>query len=197
MLGLIVLLAVRLNSIPAQTMIHRQDEKLQVAATIFPLADWLREVAGPDAEVYCLVSGGQNPHHFQPLMKDVTRVSQSRALFAIGLELDPWAKSLAANAGSGVTLHLAETWITPLKMHETKEIEINGAAVPSATHDADDNDSDGDEHHHHGPLDPHFWLDPARAIVVVKKMAEVLGQLDPAHSEGYRQRAAAYAQKLP
>lgn len=198
LLAVIVLLVIRLSSIPA-TPSKSQTNKLQVAATIFPLADWLREVAGPDADVYCLVGNGQNPHHFQPSVKDVTRVSQAKALFAIGLELDPWAQTLSANVGTGVTLHLAGDWVAPMKMHEAKEIEIHGKAVPTAVHDQDDDDhnGDGDEHHHHhGSLDPHVWLDPARAILSVKKMSEILGRLDPAHSDVYTQRAEAYVQKL-
>jgi ABC-type Zn uptake system ZnuABC Zn-binding protein ZnuA len=186
LLAVIVVLIVRLNSTPPAST--PAIGKLKIAATIFPLADWLREVAGPDAEVLCLVSSGQNPHHFQPTMKDITSLSQSRALFAVGLELDPWAQNLAANAGPKIELQTTGDWVSAMKMREAREIEIHGK-------DGEDHDED-EHHHHHGSLDPHFWLDPARAIIVVNKMAEILGRLDPAHSAGYTQRAVAYVENL-
>src|SRR5205823_6212160 len=80
------------------------------------------------------------------------------------------------------------SWIEPMKMPALKEIEIEKHA---------DGDHEEDEHHHHhGDWDPHYWVDPQRAQVVVKKMAEELGRIDPPHRDDYARRAAAYALKL-
>jgi ABC-type Zn uptake system ZnuABC Zn-binding protein ZnuA len=191
LLAIAVLLVIRFTS-SSTPRTPKTSGKLSVAATIFPLADWLREIAGPDADVICLVAHGQNPHHFQPTVQDVTRISQARAFFAVGLELDPWAQSLASNAGiEKDRLHFIGEWVAPSKMHEPAEIEIH-SKNPLA-HPEDDHD---EEHHHHGELDPHVWLDPARAIVAVKKMSAMLTVLDPAHSDGYTQRTEAYVQRL-
>lgn len=171
--------------------------KLQVAATIFPLADWLREVGGPDVEVHCLVSGGGNPHHFEPTIKDAVAVSRARVLFAAGLGLDEWAGKLAANSGRGSDLALHETgaWI--------KALPFSGVPAPTgeAPAKATPHRTQGVEvelvrAHEHGLHDPHYWLDPARAVTVVTRMAQELGALDPQHREAYRQRGAAYVEKL-
>jgi zinc transport system substrate-binding protein len=37
--------------------------------------------------------------------------------------------------------------------------------------------------------DPHIWLDPDNAIIIVNKAAEILAQKDPAHSKLYTQNA--------
>jgi len=158
--------------------------KPQIVATIFPLADWAREIAGPDADVHLLVSGAANPHHFEPGIRDATSVTEAKAVFAVGLGLDPWAKRLTQNSGGGAILFETGTWITPRKLDALKTIEIGH-----------DDDHDGD-HHHEGTDDPHYWLDPQRAITVVQRMAEELGKLDAAHNDGYAQRAAAYIEKL-
>ena len=156
-------------------------------ATIFPLADWLREVAGDDAEVHCLVDGSQNPHHFEPTVKDAAKVTKAKALFIVGLGLDPWATKLAGNSGGGAKIFTTGEWALPQKMGAVQELEIHGK---------DEKDEDDEHHHHHGDLDPHYWLDPARAITVVKRMAEELGALDPEHRDAYAKRAAAYVAKL-
>ncbi|MCY3017759.1 MAG: metal ABC transporter substrate-binding protein [Planctomycetota bacterium] len=174
-------------------------QKLQLVATVFPLADWLREIGGPDVEVYCLVSGGYNPHHFEPTIRDATRVTQARALFAVGLGLDEWAARLARNSGRGAALAFFETgtWITPRPFASTTAIPL---AAPRGQGAGASRDAGADvelvEEHHHGGLDPHYWLDPQRAAMVVARMAEELGKLDPPHREAYQQRAAAYIQKL-
>jgi zinc transport system substrate-binding protein len=159
--------------------------KPKIVATIFPLADWAREVAGPDAEIHLLVSGAANPHHFEPGIRDVTSVTEANAIFAVGLGLDPWAKKLAQNADGGAVLFETGAWIKPRKLDALKTIEIG--------HDHDDHD---DDHHHEGSEDPHYWLDPQRAAAVATRMAEELGKIDAAHKDAYAQRAGAYVEKL-
>jgi zinc transport system substrate-binding protein len=157
--------------------------KLQVVATLFPLADWAREVGGDDITVHCLVDGTKNPHHFEATIKDATRVTHARALLAVGLGLDPWAQKLAANSGSDVKIFMAGDWIESKKMPDAREIGIHGKGV-------------GEPDDDHGGTDPHFWLDPARAIIVVKHLGEEFGKLDPPHKDLYAQRAAAFVAKL-
>ena len=51
----------------------------------------------------------------------------------------------------------------------------------------------GEEDHDHekGATDPHVWLDPQRARLIVKQIAEELAKADGAHGPGYRERADA------
>jgi ABC-type Zn uptake system ZnuABC Zn-binding protein ZnuA len=172
--------------------------KLQVVATIFPLADWLREVGGDDVEVHCLVSGSSNPHHFDPSMKDATVLTKARAVFAVGLELDPWAAKLADNAANrDLKFFTTGKWIKPRSLSSVKTVNI-GAAAPAEADEHADHDHDGHDHHghDHGDQDPHYWLDPVRAKNVVLRMAEELGKLDEANAAEYRARAKAYAEKI-
>jgi len=173
-------------------------ERLQVAATIFPLADWLREVGGADVDVHLLVRGGSNPHHFEPTIKDATVVTRARALFTVGLGLDEWARRLAANSGRGAALAVFETgaWITP-RPFGTPAVSVHSDhGTDAAGHRTEGAEVDLVEQAQAGKFDPHYWLDPLRAAVVVARMAEELGKLDPPHADGFRQRAAAYAGKL-
>ncbi len=157
--------------------------KLQVAATIFPLADWAREVGGDNASVYCLVDGTKNPHHFEASISDAKTTTRAKAMLTVGLGMDPWAQKLAANSGGEIKVFTTSAWIAPMKMEAYRQIEIHG--------NAGDEDDD-----HAGSDNPHFWLDPARAAIVVKHLGEEFGKLDPAHKDGYEKRAAAYIAKL-
>lgn len=49
-------------------------------------------------------------------------------------------------------------------------------------HDEDEEDHDG---HDHGHWDPHYWMDPYRAIQMAGNLAEGLSQADPEHQSDY------------
>jgi ABC-type Zn uptake system ZnuABC Zn-binding protein ZnuA len=154
---------------------------LTVCATISPLADWLKEIVGDDGTVVCLVSGGKDPHHFEPTARDAVAVGQSKAVFAVGLGLDPWAAKLADSGGSTKLVTVSDGM--QAREFAPHEIHVGAESVQEAEHA-------------HGGKDPHFWHDPRRAKIVVAKMAEKLAQADPGHAENFKRRAQACAAKL-
>ena len=50
--------------------------------------------------------------------------------------------------------------------------------------------------HHHDAGDPHFWLDPTKAITYVENIRDGLSQADPAGKDVYAANAAAYIAQL-
>ena len=60
-------------------------------------------------------------------------------------------------------------------------------------HDHVDGDKDG---HDHGPHDPHIWLGPERAKVMVDIIADQLAELEPSKKENFLKRARDYKGKL-
>ena len=50
----------------------------------------------------------------------------------------------------------------------------------------DHDDHDGHEGHHHGEFDPHIWLDPVNAKVILKEMAEHLIENDSKNEATYK-----------
>ena len=66
-------------------------------------------------------------------------------------------------------------------------------------HDEDEEDHGDEEEGHdhgHGELDPHFWLDPLRAITQAERIAGALTEADPAGAETYRANLAALSDDL-
>ena len=76
-------------------------------------------------------------------------------------------------------------------------LETSGAAVidcsegvellPALEHDH----QAGDEDHDHGHWDPHIWMDPANAQIMVQDLERGLSELDPDHSGDYMSNSAA------
>lgn len=73
--------------------------KPKVSATIFPLYDLVKEVAGEKIDVELILPPGASPHTFDLKPGDVKKISGSKALFAIGHNLDNWAIKLAGSLG--------------------------------------------------------------------------------------------------
>lgn len=78
--------------------------------------------------------------------------------------------------------------------HEDHD-EDGHAEADEHDHDGhDDHDEDvaahEDEHHHdHGAVDPHLWLDPVNAQVMVAEIAHELSEADPDNAERYQANA--------
>jgi zinc transport system substrate-binding protein len=58
--------------------------KLKVVATIFPLADFVKNVAGDKAEVITLLPAGASPHTWEPLPEQVQSVAEAQLFFING-----------------------------------------------------------------------------------------------------------------
>ncbi len=75
-----------------------------------------------------------------------------------------------------------------------------GVLGESEAHEHEDEHAheDEDEHHEHdhGEFDPHFWLDPLRAIIQAERIAEAFIQADPEGADFYRANLAALSSEL-
>jgi len=71
----------------------------RVAATIFPLHDIVRQVAGSVADVVLVLPPGGSPHTFEPTPATVRALSDASLMFVVGHGLDDWAARLARGAG--------------------------------------------------------------------------------------------------
>lgn len=136
-------------------------------ATIPPLADIIRQIAGDGASVITLLPAGASPHSYSPKPSDVAAVERARAVFYIAPNLDGWIVRHAPEAIAVLPM-LPEAQLLP--------------ADP--------------EHGGGGTYDPHFWTDPALMQSVVAPIAEAMTAADPARAAEYRHRAVAVIEHL-
>ena len=54
--------------------LQEKTEKIQIVATIFPLYDFAREIAGEDAEVKMLLKPGAEVHSYEPTPQDIIAI---------------------------------------------------------------------------------------------------------------------------
>jgi ABC-type Zn uptake system ZnuABC Zn-binding protein ZnuA len=152
--------------------------------TVFPpIACFAMNVAGDDAVVKVLLTS-EGPHsHSDPPQKQLKLAAGANVLFYNGLALDDAMANKVKAASGNANLSLIALGAT-LPKSDLLEGECHH----------EDGHKEGEEHDH--GTDPHVWLSPKRAKIMVGAIRDELKRLDPAHAEGYDSRAAAYIAKL-
>ena len=90
-----------------------EEKKLKAVVTIFPIYDWVRQIAGDNLdnlEITMLLDSGADLHNYQPTAMDILKVAQADLFIYVGGESDGWVdKVLAAASNPGLrTLNLME-----------------------------------------------------------------------------------------
>jgi ABC-type Zn uptake system ZnuABC Zn-binding protein ZnuA len=163
-------------SFPGAVAAAEAKEPLVLGATIFPVADIARHVAGPDLRVIQVLPAGASPHTFDLTPGQVRGLQAARIIFKIG-GVDDWI--------DGVAESLPRAAIIPL---------LKGIALrPSLEH--------GHSHtsaaaHGHDEFDPHYWLSAANGVIMAGNIAAALSAADPARAALYDRNYRAYARQL-
>ncbi|TYO99182.1 zinc transport system substrate-binding protein [Geothermobacter ehrlichii] len=145
----------------------------KLVASLKPLADLAAGVVGDPSRVELLLPGGASPHSF------TLRPSQMRALAAADLVV--WVGPQLENFLVRHLASLPEERL--LTFGSLSGVRLLPARRGGAwRHEAVEHDEDGD-------IDPHLWLDPDNARLLVLALAERLAGIDPENGTDYRRRA--------
>lgn len=161
-----------------------ESDKLQVITTIFPPYDFVRQLAGREAQVSMLLPPGSESHTYEPTPKEVARIAQCDLFVYNGGVSDTWVENLleAAEIDRDKTVRMMD-FVQPLEEAE------EGILDPG--HDHDEN---AIPHLH--AYDEHIWTSPKNALLIVSGIADGLIQADPAHADLYRANLEDYRQEL-
>jgi ABC-type Zn uptake system ZnuABC Zn-binding protein ZnuA len=150
--------------------------KPKVVTSFAPLCCFAKNVAGDDAVVLTLPTK-HGPHSYPYDAKDLTVLKGADLFLINGLSLDEVVcGKLKKNCGND-----------RLKMVKvTDDIPTNQRRQLNVQH--------GD-HTHEGD-DPHAWLGIDQAVLIVRKIAQELGDIDPGHRDNYNRNADKTIKKL-
>lgn len=152
----------------------------KIATSFAPIYCFAMNVAGDDATVRNIMTT-TGPHDFEPTVDHAKLVSKADILFINGIALDDGPANQMKKGATNPKLR-----IVPLSDAIGKQLRLES----QCTHE-----HKAGEDHKHGD-DPHIWLSPDLAILMVNHLRDTLKAEDPAHAAGYDQRAFAYTTKL-
>ncbi|MCM2466961.1 metal ABC transporter solute-binding protein, Zn/Mn family [Methanoculleus oceani] len=149
---------------------RQEDGKIVVAVTIPPEQEFAERVGGDHVRVILLVPPGADPHTYEP----------PPAVLADVAEADMYAV-----VGSGIEFELA--W-------QEKIAALNPEMLVVDCSRGVDLISTGEGGH--AGTDPHIWVSPRNAKIMVENIREGLAEVDPANADDYRRNADVYQGEL-
>ena len=166
---------------------EKTDGKVQIVATVFPLYDFAREIAGEDADVKMLLKPGAEVHSYEPTPQDIIAIQNCDVFLYIGGESDEWVRDVLASMDTSRMQVVAL-----MECVETMEEAEDGFAW-SSEHTHDDH---GRHDHEEAEYDEHIWTSPKNAIKMTETIGQALQAADADHAAGYESRVTAYVKKL-
>ena len=182
---------------------------LKVVTSIKPihsLAGYIMDGVGSPG---LIVDGYNSPHSFQLKPSHAKMLEQADIIFWIGEDLENFLeKPLATIAMKAKKIELLEiNGIKKLKFRERNifdEHDDHGHDAKKEEHDDDDDhghDAKKEEHddhegHGHGEYDPHIWLDPINAKVILNEITEHLIEDDSKNTATYKSNLAKALAKI-
>jgi zinc transport system substrate-binding protein len=151
---------------------------IRVAATIKPVYSLVASVMEGVGQPELLIGGGESPHTHAVRPSEARAMERADLIFWIGPSLEvSFIKPLAAlSHGRAIAL-----------------IDVPGIAILPVR--PADPLREASEPARAGP-DPHIWMDPENARVMVRAIAQALSAADPAHANVYAANAAATDRQL-
>jgi len=158
------------------SLINAGEPKNSYITTIHPFQEILKRIVGEQGTVTAILPPGSSPHTFELRPSDVRKVSQAKALFIGGKNLDDWAlkfESIHPTNGRPIELIslLPEKNLLYIKNNIDNQTKILG-------------------------IDPHFWTDPLTVKALLPKLTDKLCAIDPARSEIYHKNRDVFSEQL-
>ena len=160
-------------------------EPLTVAVTILPQKQFVERIGGEHVRVIVLVPPGASPHTHEPTAKQLEDISRA---------------SIYIKVGSGIDFERA--WMDKLEGVNPRMTLVDsskGIGLIAGSHDHGEIAAPGDisdDPETVDGTDPHIWLSPKNARIMVENTYLGLARADPIHAGEYRSNADAYQKEL-
>lgn len=188
------------------------DGRLQVAATIFPYYDFLRQIGGDRIGLQLVVPAGMDSHSFEPTPADMIAMQEADILVCNGGAMEQWVSQVLSSLDTGdrkVLTMMDYVDVVEEELVEGMEDADHGHDHSHEEDEAYDHSREGDPdvggqavfdpedgHALEIAYDEHIWTSPVNAITIVEILCDALSQADPENREYFEANAAAYTQEL-
>ncbi len=156
-------------------------KKLKAVATLPTVAALVRAAGGDRVEVVSLTSGRQSPHSISPTPSLMRKVRDADLMFEIGMQLEIWGDAVAEGSGN-----------PRIKRGAAGRVSVS-RGMPKLDIPKVISRSEGDVH---PEGNPHVWLDPARAKLIVNNIASALAKASPENEGYFQDRAKAFGRRI-
>jgi zinc transport system substrate-binding protein len=157
---------------------EKTDDRVGVVVTVLPQAEFVENVGGEKVSVTVMVPPGASPHTYEPKPVQMAALAEAEVYAKVGsgveFELVWLDKLIATNKGMTV--------VDCSKGVEFQEIGVE--------------DVHEEEHENHRGRDPHIWMSPPNAQIMVRNICDGFIEVAPENRSYYEQNRDDYLKKL-
>mgnify|MGYP001772901693 CR=1 FL=1 len=157
-------------------------KKLFVVTTTQDLADLAKNVGKDKIEVVSLTYGWQDPHRIELRPSMVSTLAKADLVIKIGMDLDSWVDSLIFASRNSKIAYGQKGYLDVSS--RIKKLEVPEGKVDASMGDI----------HIYG--NPHYWLSPTNAKIIVEDIAERLAELSEENKTFFEENAKQYVKEL-
>ena len=165
--------------------------EISVVTSIKPLHSLTSYIMEGVGEPELIIDGVASPHNFQIKPSHAKMLQNADLVIWIGEDLESFLPTALKSIPKDAVVFelLDQSGLKKLKFREKNIFEgHDDHGHDEQVKKEDDHDDHGhDDHGHgHGSFDPHIWLDPANAKVIVKKITNQLSKIDKDNASTYK-----------
>jgi zinc transport system substrate-binding protein len=158
--------------------------RLIVAVSIPPQAEFVERIGGERVRVLIMVPPGASPHTYEPTPNQIVELSEA---------------ALYVKVGSGIEFELS--WFDKIVSVNRDMFVVDASEGiergEGAVHPAGETDRVRTGHPYAGSeLDPHIWVSPRNAMIMVENTCRGLIAVDQDHHDHYTRNRDSYIQEL-
>lgn len=144
------------------TSTQSSEASIKIVATLFPQYDFSRILTKDmsDVNIRLLMPPGTEAHNYEPTPKDIADIQNADVFIYTSFAMEPWVEKMLTQIGPNT-----------LVIDATKDVTyLTAEQLGLDVHD----DSDAKDDHDQLGVDPHVWLDPSNASIMVENVANGL-----------------------
>lgn len=168
----------------------KEENKLQIVATLFPQYDFAKHIVGDKADVKLLLNSGVEAHNYEPTAKDMITILNDTDMFLYnGTDLEPWTSKIVDNLEKENCniINLSQN-INLIRIEDFEEKNLNSEILQEDKHD---------EEHDSGEIyDEHIWLNPNNAIIMIDNILSAVCEIDGENKDYYTANAEKYKNEI-
>ena len=154
--------------------------EIQVVTSIKPLHSLASMIMKGVGEPKLIVDGNTSPHNFSLKPSHAKILQTADIVFWIGEDIETFLeKSLSSLSKKAKVIEL-------MQISQIKKLKFREKNIFEVSHDDHGHKKHDDHGHAHGEFDPHIWLDPMNAKIILKEINKELILLDKKNASKYK-----------
>ena len=195
----LVLFVVSCNSKSNNTDANKENNKIKVVTTIFPIYDFARNILLDNSSLKMIIRPGIEIHSFNASPSDIIDIQNADVFIYIGGESEEWAQNVISSMDTdtnGKKIIKLIDYVNALDEEIVEGMEHDEEHNHDEELNHEEHDNISEMHTHEGVYDEHIWTSPKNAVLMVNAISKAMSEIDPNNADVYKANADKYNSEL-